>query len=242
MAGDHRITWAVRQGLPVVLQDCPLLGELKAGTSRPGLFGKWTFEYLASALVTALSPPSLFTTTVPFSSRHSPPSLPSAPQPRLHESTSSPVGPLPQAYKSPPSPPARGQERKDWPAMISAADKNRFLFANLALNVHGGQYHVREPETALMATTFADFVKVRRPSKECKGMGVHRLRIFLNPTNLKLTSACIVDVCIVAVRTHLVHPPPLPSRPAHAPVPPISSLQSALSAHVSSRRWSAVRR
>eukprot|EP00959_Pyramimonas_sp_CCMP1952_P251842 5261941-Pyramimonas_sp.AAC.1 len=38
------------QGLPVVLQESPLLGELEAGTSRPGLLRKWTFDYLASAL------------------------------------------------------------------------------------------------------------------------------------------------------------------------------------------------
>eukprot|EP00240_Pyramimonas_obovata_P015005 CAMPEP_0118922486 /NCGR_PEP_ID=MMETSP1169-20130426/1399_1 /TAXON_ID=36882 /ORGANISM="Pyramimonas obovata, Strain CCMP722" /LENGTH=213 /DNA_ID=CAMNT_0006863363 /DNA_START=137 /DNA_END=775 /DNA_ORIENTATION=+ len=93
----------IRQGLPVVLQESPLVGELKAGTSRPGLLGKWTFDYLASIL-----------------------------------------------------------ERPDWPVMISAEGKNRFAFVNSVLNVHGGHYHIREPETALMANSFADFVKAAR--------------------------------------------------------------------------------
>ena len=52
------------------------------------------------------------------------------------------------------------QERPDWPVMISAEGKNRFLFVNSALNVHGSHYHIREPETALMANSFADFTKV----------------------------------------------------------------------------------
>lgn len=38
------------QGLPTVLRNCPLLGDRSAGTSKPGLFAKWTFDYLEQAL------------------------------------------------------------------------------------------------------------------------------------------------------------------------------------------------
>ena len=71
----------------MVLRDCPVLGELQAGTSKPGLFARWTFSYLAEAL---------------------------------------------------------GESRRaEWGAMVSAADKNRFIPYNEGLNVHGSYYHVR---------------------------------------------------------------------------------------------------
>eukprot|EP00854_Cymbomonas_tetramitiformis_P027265 gene27265-33576_t len=39
----------IRKGLPVVLKECPLLGDRSKGTSRPGLFPACSFDSLAEA-------------------------------------------------------------------------------------------------------------------------------------------------------------------------------------------------
>jgi hypothetical protein len=46
----NRVCVGVAQGLPTVLSDCPVLGDRSAGTSKPGLFPKWNFDYLVGAL------------------------------------------------------------------------------------------------------------------------------------------------------------------------------------------------
>jgi len=98
----------IRKGLPVVLRQCPLLGELTAGTSRPGLLASWTFERLASESGDQKGP------------------------------------------------------RSQWDALVSAADKNRFISYSEGKNVFGSYYHVREPETERMPTSLREFVQCAR--------------------------------------------------------------------------------